>query len=46
LIEDLLVVRYLGNSTERAQRLLRAIWQLLRPSTLGRPAVRPRIWAT
>ena len=46
LIEDLLVVRYLGNSTERAQRLFRAVWQLLRPSTLGRPAVPPRIWAT
>lgn len=46
LIEDLLVVRYLGNSTERAQRLFRDVWRLLRPSTLGRPAVPPRIWAT
>ena len=46
LIEDLLVVRYLGNSTERAQHLFRAVWQLLRPSTIGRPASPPRIWAT
>ncbi len=46
LIEDLLVVRYLGNSTERAHKLFRAVWQLLRPSTLGRPACPPRIWAT
>ena len=46
LIEDLLVVRYLGNSTERAQQLFRAVWQVLRPSTLGRSASPPRIWAT
>ncbi len=46
LIEDLLVVRYLGNSTERAQRLFRAVWQLVRPSTLGRSASPPRIWST
>ena len=46
LIEDLLVVRYLGNSTERAQRLFRAIWEQLRPSVLGRSASPPRIWAT
>lgn len=46
LIEDLLVVRYLGNSTERAHKLFRAVWQLLRPTTIGREASPPRIWAT
>lgn len=46
LIDDLLVVRYLGNSTEQARRLFSGIWQLLRPATIGRPAVPPRIWAT
>lgn len=46
LIEDLLVVRYLGNSTERAQELFRSIWQRVRPATMGREASPPRIWAT
>ena len=46
LIEDLLVVRYLGNSTERAHRLFRDVWTALRPRTLGRDASPPRIWAT
>lgn len=46
LIDDLLVVRYLGNSTERARRLYKAIWEMLRPATMGRAAAPPRIWAT
>ena len=46
LIEDILVVRYLGNSTERARRLFTDIWQTLRADTLGHPPGVPRIWAT
>ena len=46
LLEDLLVVRYLGNSTERARRLFTAVWQKLRPNTTGHPPHVPRIWAT
>lgn len=46
LIEDLLVVRYLGNSTEHARRLFTDIWQALRPATLRQAAGVPRIWAT
>lgn len=46
LMEDILVVRYLGNSTETARRLFTDIWQTLRTRTLGRPAGVPRIWAT
>jgi urease accessory protein len=46
LIEDLLILRYLGPSTEAALRLLRATWRTLRPKTLGRVASPPRIWAT
>jgi urease accessory protein len=46
LLEDLLVVRYLGDSTERARRLFEAIWSRLRPACLGRPASPPRIWST
>ena len=46
LIEDMLMVRYLGNSTEKAHRLFSDIWQTLRPRTLGRSPGVPRIWAT
>jgi urease accessory protein len=46
LVEDLLVVRYLGNSTERARRLFTDVWTLLRPVTIGRQPSSPRIWAT
>jgi urease accessory protein len=46
LIDDLLVVRYLGSSTERARRLFVSIWSTLRETTLGRPPSAPRIWAT
>ncbi len=46
LLEDLLVVRYLGDSTERARHLFTAIWQRLRPHTIGHPPNMPRIWAT
>lgn len=46
LIEDILVVRYLGNSTERARRLFINIWQKLRTDTLGHSPGVPRIWAT
>lgn len=46
LLDDFLVVRYLGNSTEKARRLFSTIWQLLRPATIGRPPSTPRIWAT
>ena len=46
LIEGLLVVRYLGDSTEHARRLFTAIWQTLRQGTLGHPPCVPRIWAT
>lgn len=46
LIEDLLILRYLGHSTEHANTGFRAAWQALRPSTINRPACPPRIWST
>lgn len=46
LIDDLLVVRYLGRSTEQAKRLFTAIWSALRPGTVGLAPAVPRIWAT
>ncbi len=46
LIEDLLVIRYLGESTEQAGKLFKAVWERLRPSLLQRSPVPPRIWNT
>ncbi len=46
LLDDLLVVRYLGGSTEAARRLFVAVWTLLRPALLDRPVCPPRIWST
>lgn len=46
LIEDCLVVRYLGGSTALCRRLFTQIWMILRPVILDREACPPRIWAT
>ncbi|PWQ94789.1 urease accessory protein [Leucothrix arctica] len=46
LLNDVLVVRYLGNSTELAHRLFRNIWLSIRPFVNGLDAVSPRIWST
>ena len=46
LLVNILVVRYLCGSTERARRLFTSVWQALRPHTIRRDAVPPRIWAT
>jgi len=46
LLDDLLVVRYLGFSTFAAQALFTEIWRVLRPEITGREACAPRIWAT
>ncbi len=46
LLDDLLAVRYLGNSTEQARRLFTRVWQQVRGTTVGRKPCSPRIWAT
>lgn len=46
LVEDILVVRYLGDSTEQARRLFTDIWQALRADIMGHQPCVPRIWAT
>ncbi len=44
-IDELLVVRYLGHSTEQARLLFGAIWQALRPlQPKGHEALPPRVW--
>lgn len=46
LIDDLLIVRYLGDSTEQARNLFSQIWSELRLILIGIPANMPRIWNT
>ncbi|MDX1344266.1 MAG: urease accessory protein UreD [Sedimenticolaceae bacterium] len=46
LLGDVLVCRYLGDSTEQARKLFVAVWQAIRPMLIGKEAVLPRIWAT
>jgi urease accessory protein len=45
-LDGVLLARYLGGSTERCRRLFIELWTVLRPPLLGRPADRPRVWAT
>lgn len=45
-IDELLIARYLGASTERARLAFVALWRALRPVLLAQPACAPRIWAT
>ncbi len=46
LVEDLLIVRYLGANVAAARARLEQVWQRVRPAIIGREAVPPRIWAT
>ena len=46
LLPGVLLIRYLGDSAEAAQKFFRAVWQALRPELLGRAAITPRIWST
>ncbi len=45
-LPGLLVARYLGHSSEAARLWFAALWEILRPALLGRPAVAPRLWNT
>jgi urease accessory protein len=45
-LPGVLVARYLGDHSEAARLWFVALWQVLRPALLGRPAVLPRIWNT
>lgn len=44
--DDLLVVRWLGDGTERGRHILQQVWTAIRPALLERPASPPRIWRT
>lgn len=45
-MKSVVVVRYLGDSSETAKQLMSVAWQTLRPHLSGRDAVIPRIWNT
>jgi urease accessory protein len=46
LLPELLIARYLGDSSEEAMQSFTRLWTLLRPSVAGREAIQPRIWST
>lgn len=46
LLDELLVIRYLGPSVNEARSLFIRAWRILRPLLLDREAVLPRIWST
>lgn len=46
LMKSVLVVRYLGNSSAMAKRLMGLAWQQVRPAVIARAAAVPRIWNT
>ncbi len=45
-MKSVLLVRYLGDSSEVARHVMLAAWQLLRPALLTREATELRIWNT
>lgn len=45
-LPQLLVARYLGDSSEAARKYFVALWRVLRPALIGYEAIEPRIWST
>jgi urease accessory protein len=45
-LPEVLVARYLGDSSEAGRRYFVALWDVLRPALLGQEAREPRIWRT
>ena len=46
LLDDLLVMRCLGQHAEQVSTTLKAVWSALRPEIIQRSVCLPRIWAT
>ena len=46
LVDGLLLVRCFGEELDSVHNRLSSLWQLLRPSILGKEACTPRIWNT
>ncbi len=45
-LKSIIVVRYLGHSSEVARQIILRIWGLFRPEVLGSAAIVPRMWST
>jgi len=45
-LPDVLLARYLGDSSESAKAYFAALWSVVRPAIAGVPACPPRIWST
>ena len=45
-LQEVMVCRYLGSSTERAKSLFTQVWSLVRLAEIGKPGCPPRIWYT
>ena len=45
-IDQLLIVRYLGDRSDQALSVLRSVRNAIRPSVIGRASYTPRIWST
>jgi urease accessory protein len=45
-LKSVTVVRYLGNSSEIARKLMLLAWEFLRPEFVGRQAIELRMWNT
>ncbi|HDJ8878442.1 TPA: urease accessory protein UreD [Escherichia coli] len=46
LTDALLTVRFLSDDNLRCQRVMRDIWQFMRPHLIGKSPILPRIWLT
>jgi urease accessory protein len=46
LMDGLLVVRTISEQSQEVISLFSSVWRLIRPQSLGKEAVAPRIWAT
>lgn len=46
LLPGVLVIRHLGDSTEKARQVFLRAWEVLRPLAFGRSARIPRLWNT
>lgn len=45
-LKSIVVVRYLGNSSEVARHVMLRVWGLFRPEIIGCAAIVPRMWST
>lgn len=46
LLDELLIVRLLGNDNQSLKKMLYCIWSIVRPIIIGKNIVIPRIWST